>query len=63
MGNNASGQRIKVGKTLSEENIAELSALSGFTHDQVREWHTGFLVISISRISTSNFNENVVDFS
>ncbi|CAF0782730.1 unnamed protein product [Adineta ricciae] len=41
MGN--SGQRMKYGKTLTEANVAELSGLSGFTPDQVREWHSGFL--------------------
>ena len=49
MGNTSNGQRIKIGKTLSEENVAELSALSGFTHDQVRDWHTGFLVSCFSK--------------
>ena len=42
MGNG--GQRMKYGKTLTDANIAELSGLSGFTPDQVREWHSGFLV-------------------
>jgi hypothetical protein len=40
----ANGQRMKFGKTLSDANVAELSAVSGFTPDQVRDWHTGFLV-------------------
>jgi hypothetical protein len=44
MGNNSGAPRMKIGKTLTNENVAELSALSGFTPDQVREWHTGFLV-------------------
>jgi hypothetical protein len=44
MGNNGSGPRIRLGKTLTDENIAELSGLTGFTADQVREWHSGFLV-------------------
>ncbi len=44
MGNSPGGQRMKMGKTLSDENVSELSALSGFTAEQVREWHTGFLV-------------------
>jgi hypothetical protein len=43
MGNSV-GPRVKVGKTLTNENVAELSVLSGFTPDKVREWHTGFLV-------------------
>ena len=43
MGNNV-GPRMKIGKTLTDENVAELATLSGFTPDQVREWHTGFLV-------------------
>jgi hypothetical protein len=42
MGNDQ--QRMKYGKTLTESNITELSALSGFTPVQVREWHAGFLV-------------------
>jgi len=41
---NANGQRVKIGKTLTEQNVAELSSLSGFTPAQVREWHSGFLV-------------------
>lgn len=41
---NANGQTIKIGKNLTDENIAELSALSGFTAEQVQNWHTGFLV-------------------
>ena len=44
MGNAQGGPRMKIGKTLTDANIAELSALSGFTPDQVREWHAGFLV-------------------
>jgi hypothetical protein len=44
MGNTPGGQRIKFGKTLTEENVSELSALSGFTEEKVREWHAGFLV-------------------
>lgn len=44
MGNNPGGQRMKIGKSLTEANIAELSTLSGFTPQQVRDWHTGFLV-------------------
>ena len=44
MGNNQNGQRVKVGKTLTDENVAELAALSSFAPEQVREWHTGFLV-------------------
>jgi len=43
MGNNPNAPRVKLGKTLTTENVAELSALSGFTPDQVREWHAGFL--------------------
>lgn len=43
MGNNQA-PRSKIGKTLTDENIAELSALSGFTPEQVRQWHAGFLV-------------------
>ena len=41
---NTNGQTIKIGKNLTDENIAELSALSGFTPEQVQNWHTGFLV-------------------
>jgi hypothetical protein len=41
---NAAGPRLKIGKTLTAENISELSALTGYTPDQVREWHAGFLV-------------------
>ena len=44
MGNTADGPRLKIGKTLTDANIAELSGLTGFTPDQVREWHSGFLV-------------------
>jgi hypothetical protein len=44
MGNTADGPRTGIGKTLTEENVAELSALSGFTPEQVSEWHAGFLV-------------------
>jgi hypothetical protein len=42
MGNNEG--RIKRGKTLSDADVTELSNLSGFTPQQVREWHAGFLV-------------------
>jgi hypothetical protein len=31
-------------KTLTEENVAELSTISGFTPEQVSEWHAGFVV-------------------
>ena len=44
MGNNQGGPRTKIGKTLTDANVIELAALSGFTPDQVRDWHTGFLV-------------------
>jgi len=44
MGSAVGGQRLKIGKTLTSENIAELSSLSGFTPEQVVAWHTGFLV-------------------
>jgi hypothetical protein len=44
MGNTSSVPKTKIGKVLTEENVAELSALSGFTPEQVREWHAGFLV-------------------
>jgi hypothetical protein len=44
MGNNQSGPRTKIGKVLTDANIAELSTLSGFTPEQVRDWHAGFLV-------------------
>ncbi|CAF1678969.1 unnamed protein product, partial [Didymodactylos carnosus] len=37
------GNSPPVGKTLSDSNLEELSRLSGFTQDQVREWHSGFL--------------------
>lgn len=36
--------RAKRGKTLSDADVTELSNLSGFTPQQVREWHSGFLV-------------------
>ena len=42
MGN--SEARVKRGKTLSDGDVTELSNLSGFTPQQVREWHSGFLV-------------------
>ena len=42
MGN--SEARVKRGKTLSDADVTELSNLSGFTPQQVREWHSGFLV-------------------
>ncbi len=42
MGN--SETRTKRGKTLSDADVSELSNLSGFTPQQVREWHSGFLV-------------------
>ena len=42
MGN--SEARVKRGKTLSDADVSELSTLSGFTPQQVREWHAGFLV-------------------
>jgi hypothetical protein len=42
MGN--SETRVKRGKTLSDADVTELSNLSGFTPQQVREWHAGFLV-------------------
>ena len=42
MGNNEA--RVKRGKTLSDADVAELSTLSGFTPQQVRDWHIGFLV-------------------
>ena len=42
MGNNEA--RAKRGKTLSDADVTELSTLSGFTPQQVREWHSGFLV-------------------
>jgi hypothetical protein len=42
MGNNET--RVKRGKTLSDADVTELSNLSGFTPQQVREWHAGFLV-------------------
>jgi hypothetical protein len=42
MGNSES--HAKRGKALSEADVAELSNLSGFTPQQVREWHSGFLV-------------------
>ena len=44
MGNNPGGKTIKVGKTLSDEEVIELSSLSGFTPEKVREWHSGFMV-------------------
>jgi hypothetical protein len=45
MGN--SETRVKRGKTLSDPDVTELSNLSGFTPQQVREWHSGFLVSKI----------------
>ena len=42
MGNNET--RSKRGKTLSDTDVTELSNVSGFTPQQVREWHSGFLV-------------------
>lgn len=36
--------RAKRGKALSDADVTELSSLSGFTPQQVREWHSGFLV-------------------
>ncbi len=45
MGSNES--RVKRGKTLSDADVTELSNLSGFTPQQVREWHSGFLVSKI----------------
>lgn len=42
MGN--SEARSKRGKNLSDSDVTELSNLSGFTPQQVREWHSGFLV-------------------
>lgn len=44
MGNNASGTGLKLGKTLTDADVIELSAASGFTPEKVREWHTGFMV-------------------
>ncbi|CAF1339319.1 unnamed protein product [Rotaria magnacalcarata] len=35
--------RVKRGKALSDADVTELSNLSGFTPQQVREWHSGFL--------------------
>lgn len=42
MGNGES--RGKHSKVLSDSDVNELSNLSGFTPQQVREWHSGFLV-------------------
>ena len=36
--------RGKHGKALSDADVTELSNISGFTPQQVREWHSGFLV-------------------
>jgi hypothetical protein len=44
MGN--SETRAKRGKALTDADVTELSNLSGFTPQQVREWHSGFLVCS-----------------
>ena len=44
MGNKGSSTSTKFRKKLTEANITELSSVSGFTPEQVREWHTGFLV-------------------
>ncbi|CAF3197067.1 unnamed protein product [Rotaria socialis] len=43
MGNNPAGPGLKLGKTLSDADVIELSALSGFTPEKVREWHSGFI--------------------
>jgi hypothetical protein len=53
MGNNA--PRMKLGKQLTNENVTELSALSGFTGEQVREWHVGFLVSLLNIFLLSYF--------
>ena len=36
--------RAKRDNTLSDNDVTELSNLSGFTPSQVREWHAGFIV-------------------
>lgn len=58
MGNAQDGPRMKIGKVLTAANITELSSLSGFTPDQVREWHTGFLVSGIFPLSSPNWWES-----
>ena len=47
---------MKIGKTLTDANISELSAISGFTAEQVREWHAGFLVSRIEFLCLSLTN-------
>jgi len=39
----ANEARPKTGKTLTDSDVTNLSNLSGFTPQQVREWHAGFL--------------------
>lgn len=41
--------RTKRGKSLTDADVTELSNLSGFTPQQVREWHSGFLVSKHTR--------------
>ncbi|CAF3928109.1 unnamed protein product [Rotaria sordida] len=36
---------VKTGKTLTDTDVSYLSNISGFTSQQVREWHAGFLAI------------------
>lgn len=50
---NTNGQITKIGKTLTDENVVELSKLSGFTSEQVRDWHTGFLVSHLALFSST----------
>lgn len=52
MGN--SEGRNKRGKNLAEADVTELSNLSGFTPQQVREWHSGFLVSNGVLLLTSS---------
>jgi len=44
MSNTLDHERIEIGKTLTEENVTDLSTISGFTSEKVREWHKVFLV-------------------
>jgi len=44
MGNIAGVPQVEIDKTLTDERVAELSTISGFTPEQVREYHTNFWV-------------------
>lgn len=47
--------RAKRGKALSDADVTELSNLSGFTPQQVREWHSGFLVSKLFIFSQMSY--------